>query len=402
MYEWVVSATNTIVFVMVDSNGTEVTGLGTGFTIALRKLGGAFSTGGGTKSEISDGWYQYVATTGEADTLGLVAIKVTGAGCVQQNLLAVVKPTEVSADVTKISGDAVAADNFETMLDGTGGKELSLGKLNIVNTAGDAIVASSTGGNGNGVNISGNGSGEGITVVGGTMGHGAYISGGATSGDGIRVGADGGGVGMQVIGAGNNAGIWTRGSGSGNGFDCTGGDTGNGIDTCGGAVSGHGIRTRGSTEGHGILAIAYGTSKNGIYAQSQATGGHGIEADGYGAGDGLKAVAGATGYDINADIQGNLSGAVGSLGTTAKSDVNAEIVDALNVDTYAEPGQGAPDATTSLVVKIGYLYKSWRNKKTHDGTTRKIYNDAEDVVDQKATDSDSGGTTTKGEVVSGP
>ena len=32
-------------------------------------------------------------------------------------------------DVEKISGDATAADNFETMLDGTGGRTLSVGRL---------------------------------------------------------------------------------------------------------------------------------------------------------------------------------------------------------------------------------------------------------------------------------
>ena len=31
--------------------------------------------------------------------------------------------------------------------------------------------------------------------------------------------------------------------------------------------------------------------------------------------------------------------------------INAEVVDALNVDTYAEPGQGNPAATTTLVEK---------------------------------------------------
>ena len=35
--------------------------------------------------------------------------------------------------------------------------------------------------------------------------------------------------------------------------------------------------------------------------------------------------------------------------------VNAEVVDALATDTYAEPGQGAPAATTSLSTKIGHI-----------------------------------------------
>ncbi len=115
-------------------------------------------------------------------------------------------------------------------------------------------------------------------------------------------------------------------------------------------------------------------------------------------------VTGAVGSVTGAvgSVTGNVGGSVGSLATQAKADVNAEVVDALNVDTYAEPGQEAPAATASLVTKINYLYKAWRNKKTHDGSTRKLYADDGTTVDQKATDSDSGGTFTKGEIGSGP
>jgi hypothetical protein len=89
-YEWNQNVANTITFVMIDAAGVEVPGLGAGFTIELRKPAGAFVVGGGAKSEISDGWYQYISTAGEADTLGLVSILVNGAGCIQQNLLALV------------------------------------------------------------------------------------------------------------------------------------------------------------------------------------------------------------------------------------------------------------------------------------------------------------------------
>lgn len=91
-----------------------------------------------------------------------------------------------------------------------------------------------------------------------------------------------------------------------------------------------------------------------------------------------------------------------SLGTQAKADVNAEVVDALATDTYAEPGQGAPAATTSLAAKLNYLYKMFRNKKTQSSTTFSLYNDAESVVDQKSSVSESAGTVTRGEVESGP
>lgn len=72
---------------MVDAAGTEVAGLGgAGLTLQISKNGGAFAASAGTKGEISDGWYTYLSTAAEANTIGPVAIKVTGAGCVQQNL----------------------------------------------------------------------------------------------------------------------------------------------------------------------------------------------------------------------------------------------------------------------------------------------------------------------------
>lgn len=91
MYDWIVNQVNTIAFVMVDASNVEVAGLGGTFSISIQKSGGVFIPGTGIKSEISDGWYEYVATVAESDTLGNTAIMVTGAGCVQQNLLAVVR-----------------------------------------------------------------------------------------------------------------------------------------------------------------------------------------------------------------------------------------------------------------------------------------------------------------------
>ena len=95
--DWDRSQQNLITFVMVDSSGNEVTGLGTGFTLEVSKAGGAFAASGGTKAEISDGWYSYLSTAAEADTVGPVSIRVTGAGAVQQNLEYKVKGRNVNA-----------------------------------------------------------------------------------------------------------------------------------------------------------------------------------------------------------------------------------------------------------------------------------------------------------------
>lgn len=88
-------------------------------------------------------------------------------------------------------------------------------------------------------------------------------------------------------------------------------------------------------------------------------------------------------------------------GLTA-AQVNAEVLDVMNVDTFAEPGQGAPPATASLAAKIGYLFKAFRNKSTQTATQYSLYNDAGDTIDQKATTSDDGTTFNRGEVGAGP
>ncbi len=92
----------------------------------------------------------------------------------------------------------------------------------------------------------------------------------------------------------------------------------------------------------------------------------------------------------------------GDLTATMKASVNAEVVDALATDTYAEPGQGAPAATASLSAKIGYLFKAWRNKSTQTSSQYSLYADDTTTIDQKATVGDDGTTFTRGEVATGP
>lgn len=84
--DWIRDHTNLATFVMIDSFGTEVTGLDGLLTILVAKNGGAFNAAAGSQAEMGNGWYKYLSTEGEADTVGPISIVVTGAGCVQQNL----------------------------------------------------------------------------------------------------------------------------------------------------------------------------------------------------------------------------------------------------------------------------------------------------------------------------
>lgn len=100
--------------------------------------------------------------------------------------------------------------------------------------------------------------------------------------------------------------------------------------------------------------------------------------------------------DTNELQTDDIPGKIAALNNISTAQVNTEVVDALNVDTYAEPGQEAPPATTTLAKKISYLYKFLRNKITNNGTDIKVYDDAGTTVDQKSSVTKSGGTVTRG------
>jgi hypothetical protein len=104
--------------------------------------------------------------------------------------------------------------------------------------------------------------------------------------------------------------------------------------------------------------------------------------------------AAALASDAVTEIQTGLS-------TLDAAAVNAEVVDALNTDTYAEPGQGNPAATTTLVQKIGFLYKAWRNKSTQTASEYALYADDGATKDQEAAVSDDATTFTRNEVQTG-
>jgi hypothetical protein len=75
--------------------------------------------------------------------------------------------------------------------------------------------------------------------------------------------------------------------------------------------------------------------------------------------------------------------------------VNAEVVDGLAVDTYAEPG-AVPAATATLAAKIGWLYTLARNKITQTATTQTLRNDGDSSSIGTSTVSDDSTVFTRG------
>jgi hypothetical protein len=84
------------------------------------------------------------------------------------------------------------------------------------------------------------------------------------------------------------------------------------------------------------------------------------------------------------------------------SDVNDQVVDALTVDTYNEPGQVTPPVITTLANKLNHIYKVLFNPSEQTATLWTGFNRAGSRVDQKATVIDDGTKVTRGPTLGGP
>ncbi len=92
----------------------------------------------------------------------------------------------------------------------------------------------------------------------------------------------------------------------------------------------------------------------------------------------------------------------GDLTSTMKTSVNTEVLDVLNVDTFAQPGQGAPPATATPLQMFGYLYKAWRNKKIQTSSQYSLFNDDATTIDHTSSINGSSTGVTVGEIATGP
>lgn len=90
--------------------------------------------------------------------------------------------------------------------------------------------------------------------------------------------------------------------------------------------------------------------------------------------------------------------AIAALNNLSAAQVNAEVVDALAVDTYAEPA-AVPAATATLAAKINWLATLARNKVTQTATTQTLRNDADSGNIATAGVSDDSTTFTRNEWV---
>lgn len=89
------------------------------------------------------------------------------------------------------------------------------------------------------------------------------------------------------------------------------------------------------------------------------------------------------------------------LNAAAKASVNAEVVDALTVDTIAELVQAQPATTPTIATALMLLYMSVRDKLETTGSEQRIHDDAGTVITKK-TLTFASGTFTRGKLASGP
>ena len=304
------------------------------------------------------GYYNYEWTNDGADTYRIHYVN-TGTYALEQ--MEVYAATVQDANVTQIDAQDTDGNNAT----------LNLKQLNIVNNAGSAIVATSSGSNGNGLHLTGNGSGAGLNIDSGTTGNGVEVQSnnqhaiyaiaaggsgksalyldapiGAGSGVGLyvsgEVGAQFSGSGPSAIGinvtsdngsafaatssGGNGSGMLLTGNGTGHGIDAQGGGgaTGNGINIESNSTQGNGIFAQGTGDKHGIFAQGegggsgaffdggesgpglYAKGVNGIEAEGDGANSNGMLISGIGTGHGVEIVAGATGNGLDISAAGSL------------------------------------------------------------------------------------------------
>lgn len=96
----------------------------------------------------------------------------------------------------------------------------------------------------------------------------------------------------------------------------------------------------------------------------------------------VASVTGAVGSVTGA--VGSVTGSVGSNLELGPSEVNAQMVDVLTVDTISEQTNGAPTATPTFEEALSYVYMALTNKIDVDSGFKEFYNNGGTIIWKKA------------------
>lgn len=160
---------------MVDSSNHITGKTGLTLTITESKDGGAFASISPTVTERGSGWYSLALTTSHTDTLGDLALHITGTGAdatdISRQVVVQIPGEVITSNVTQINGLSTSSNLATLKL-----KSLDL-RSNDTSVAALEVYGATGGAGLNGgkaINIQGGGAGTG----GATGGAGLYVSGG--------------------------------------------------------------------------------------------------------------------------------------------------------------------------------------------------------------------------------
>jgi hypothetical protein len=184
----------------------------------------------------------------------------------------------------------------------------------------------------------------------------------------------------------------------------TGGSFGEGVASVQGNVTGS-VASVGGNVGGNVTGSVGSVASGGITAASIATGA--IDADALAADAGTELATAVWAAGTRELSSGNNIVLAKGTGVTGFNDlsaaqVNAEVVDAVGVDTLSQLTQAAPTATPTMRTALMQLYMWNRNKTTETTSQASLYDDAGTTVLQKAAISDVASVFTKDEIASGP
>lgn len=396
----------------VITSGSGATSSGLRVIAASTNGNGIHSTGSGT----ADGFHGEGGPTGYG--AHFVGGSTSGAGF------------RVEAAAGNSNGMELVGKGTGDGINSTGGTTGRGANLIGGSTSGAGFRCVGSAGNANGFEAVGQGSGDGMHTTGGATGDGLEAVGGSTSGDGIK-GTVTSGAPIRGDQVGNITGSLSGSAGSVTG--AVGSVAAGGITSASfaaGAIDATAIATDaiGANE---LAASAIAEIAGGVW--DLATAGHttsgtfgaamvaaGAAGDPWSTSLPAAYGAGTAGFIVGTNIDAlissrtkpadtqaavtlvttctNLTNAptAGDLTAAMKASVNAEVVDALAVDTYAEPAS-VPAATSSLKDKLGWLFTLLRNKRTQTATTETLRNDGDSGNIGTSAKSDDGSTLTRGE-----
>lgn len=354
------ATTPTLVFLLVSSSDDKTAVTGVTPTVQLSKNGGAFAAATNSPSEIANGWYKVALTATETNTDGALIVRATGTGADEwrdvHQVLTTNPANVVSIANNAITAAAIAADAITAAKIADGAIDaatFAAGAIDAAAIATDAIGAAEL-------------AASAVTEIqSGLMLASSYSA--------------------PPSAATIAAAVWDYLASAATTVGSIGKRIADNLDAA--------VSTR-------LASASYtapdNTSITAIKAKTDN-----LPSDPADASDIAAAFASVPSAATNASAVrtelatelARIDAATTSRATPAQ--VNAEVVDALSVDTYAEPGS-VPAATASLKEKIGWLFMLSRNKRTTTGSADAVRNDADSATVATAALADDGSTFSRG------